>query len=277
LNATFMTEKQLDPKAILEMNAAADLASQEHKEAQAVALKNAAMTGNNKELQAPPRDSLVLYLPPEPADEYYKQKEKAKAQKSTQLQDILDAILPPREFSERSKKWVQRVSPAPVTRKYVEVLTAELDKRLQERQARDYGICPVREEIHAQCFDELIRQVTIECPERGLLLLRVRDEIRMTLAAYQTLYQSSITFGMRKSLQAEQGLAELQAQLADLEAEKKKLQSQVQDAKGLYEALEKRLNEQRQAEEKKMMEEKEFLNAQASHLEAYLKGLSNSS
>ena len=53
--------------------------------------------------------------------------------------------------------------------------------------------------------DELIRQVTIECAERGLLLLRVRDEIRMTIAAYQTLYESSVAFGMRKALQAEQG------------------------------------------------------------------------
>jgi hypothetical protein len=33
--------------------------------------------------------------------------------------------------------------------------------------------------------DELIRQVTVECGERGLLLLRIRDEIRMTLSAYQ--------------------------------------------------------------------------------------------
>lgn len=49
--------------------------------------------------------------------------------------------------------------------------------------------------------DELIRQVTVNCAERGLLLLRVRDEIKMTLAAYQTLYESSIAFGMRKALQ----------------------------------------------------------------------------
>ena len=47
--------------------------------------------------------------------------------------------------------------------------------------------------------------MTISCAERGLLLLRVRDEIRMTIAAYQTLYESSVAFGMRKALQAEQG------------------------------------------------------------------------
>lgn len=59
--------------------------------------------------------------------------------------------------------------------------------------------------------DELIRQVTINCAERGLLLLRVRDEIRMTIAAYQTLYESSIAFGMRKALMAEQKKAEMEA------------------------------------------------------------------
>ena len=32
--------------------------------------------------------------------------------------------------------------------------------------------------MYAQCFDELIRQVTINCAERGLLLLRVRDALR---------------------------------------------------------------------------------------------------
>ena len=60
------------------------------------------------------------------------------------------------------------------------------------------------------CVDELIRQITINCAERGLLLLRVRDEIRMTIAAYQTLYESSVAFGMRKALQAEQGKAEME-------------------------------------------------------------------
>lgn len=43
----------------------------------------------------------------------------------------------------------------------------------------------MREELYGQCFDELIRQVTINCAERGLLLLRVRDEMRMNIAAYQ--------------------------------------------------------------------------------------------
>ena len=87
---------------------------------------------------------------------------------------------------------------------------------------------PIR---YSQCFDELIRQVAINSPERGLLLLRVRDEIRMTIAAYQTLYESSIAFGMRKALQAEQGKADMEARIKQLEAEKKDLERQVQELK----------------------------------------------
>jgi dynein light intermediate chain len=30
--------------------------------------------------------------------------------------------------------------------------------------------------------------------------MRVRDELKMTIAAYQTLYQSSVTFGIRKQV-----------------------------------------------------------------------------
>ncbi len=59
-----------------------------------------------------------------------------------------------------------------------------LNARLFERQARGAPLCPIREELYSQAFDELLRQVTLECPERGILLLRVRDELRMTLAAY---------------------------------------------------------------------------------------------
>lgn len=100
----------------------------------------------------------------------------------------------------------------------------------------------------APCADELIREVTITCAERGLLLLRVRDEIRMTIAAYQTLYESSIAFGMRKALQAEQGKADMEARIKQLEAEKKDLEHQVQELKAKAEAIEKREGERRAQE-----------------------------
>lgn len=95
--------------------------------------------------------------------------------------DYLNSILPPREYQDMGQLWVQYVSPSPATRLDVVNLQDELDKKLQERQARETGICPIREELYSQCFDEIIRQVTINCAERGFLLVRVRDEIKMTI------------------------------------------------------------------------------------------------
>ncbi|XP_075050629.1 axonemal dynein light intermediate polypeptide 1-like [Mixophyes fleayi] len=129
---------------------------------------------------------------------------------SKPAEEILNAILPPREWMENNQLWIQQVSSTPSTRMDVVHLQEELDMKLQQRQARETGICPVRRELYSQCFDELIRQVTINCAERGILLLRVRDEIHMTISAYQTLYESSVAFGMRKALQAEQGKSDVE-------------------------------------------------------------------
>lgn len=113
-------------------------------------------------------------------------------------ENILNSILPPREWVEDGRHYIQYVSHQQASRIDVARLREMLDQKLIERQAREGGLCPVREELFTQCFDEIIRQVTISEPERGILLLKVRDEIRMTIAAYQTLYQSSVTFAMRK-------------------------------------------------------------------------------
>ena len=89
------------------------------------------------------------------------------------------------------------------------------------------------------CFaDELIRQVTINCAERGLLLLRVRDEIRMTIAAYQTLYESSIAFGMRKALMSEQRRGEMKEEIRKLTQDRSDLQRQVAGLRAKLEDME---------------------------------------
>ena len=51
-----------------------------------------------------------------------------------------------------------------------------------------------------------------------------RDELRMTLHAYQTLYESSIAFGIRKALQAEQGKTDMEGAIARLEEDKATLE-----------------------------------------------------
>ncbi|XP_059424140.1 axonemal dynein light intermediate polypeptide 1-like [Carassius carassius] len=190
-----------------------------------------------------------------------------------QTEEILNAILPPREWMEDNQLWVQPVSSAPCTRMDVIHLQEQLDRSLQERQARETGICPVRRELYSQCFDELIRQITINCAERGLLLLQVRDEIRMTIAAYQTLYESSVAFGMRKALQAEHGMADMENKILELEGEKRDLERLLNEQKAKCEAIERREAERREIEEKKHAEEVQFLKRTNQQLKAQLEGI----
>ncbi|XP_029307209.1 axonemal dynein light intermediate polypeptide 1 [Cottoperca gobio] len=217
---------------------------------------------------SPQQPENTLPVPPPP-------KPKSTTTEATKQEndEILSNILPPREWMEGTQLWVQQVSSAPCTRADVIHLEEQLDIKLQQRQARETGICPVRRELYSQCFDELIRQVTINCAERGLVLLRVRDEIQMTIAAYQTLYESSVAFGMRKALQVEQGKADMEKRISDLEDEKQELKKQRNVEKAKCDAIEKREAEKRQVEEKKHTDEIQFLKKTNLQLKTQLEGI----
>merc|ERR1711934_705219 len=229
----------------------------------------------------PPLHSLVKYDNPVLVNSAKDKKSKkgglpavSDAKAPTQTEDILNSILPPREWTEDGQLWIQYVSSTPATRLDVINLQEQLDLKLQQRQARETGICPVREELYAQCFDELIRQITINCAERGLLLLRVRDELRMTVAAYQGLYESSVAYGMRKALRSEQLKAELNKRTKEVEMQKLDLTRRVEELKKFCEDTENSFKENQAALEKKHAEELQSLKkinaALKNELEEYL-------
>ncbi|KAH6581630.1 hypothetical protein BASA60_002336 [Batrachochytrium salamandrivorans] len=173
--------------------------------------------------------------------------DKGRAKSPTQTEDILNSILPPREWSDSGQLWVQKVSSTPATRLDVINLQEQLDHMLQKRQARETGICPVRRELYSQCFDELIRQVTISCQERGLLLLR--------------------------ALQAEQGKSDMENRIKELEDDKRQLEQSVLELKAKCEAIEKREGERRAMEERKHAEEIAFLKKTNVQLKTQLEGI----
>lgn len=197
---------------------------------------------------------------------------------NAQTDEILDSILPPKTFEEGSdaSKWMQYTSKVPASRLDVIKVQEELEAKLAERQARDTGICPVREDLYEQCFDEMIRQVTLNQPERGLLLLRVRDEARMTVDAYKTLYDSSIVFGIRKQLQAEQGMSDMEQEIQLLEQDCKSRENDVLELRNRVDIMEKRATEIKALSEKKRKEEVAFLKYQGSGLDKFLKSVSGS-
>ena len=95
----------------------------------------------------------------------------------------------------------------------------------------------------------------------------------MTIDAYKTLYESSVTFGVRKQLQAEQGMGEMETMISTLQATKRDLENQVLELRNKVEVIEKRESERRGLEEKKRQEEIEFLKYQGQHLDSFLKSL----
>ncbi|XP_042905048.1 33 kDa inner dynein arm light chain, axonemal-like isoform X2 [Parasteatoda tepidariorum] len=193
--------------------------------------------------------------------------------KDHQVAEILDTVLPPREYEEDGKLWVQCVSRTPATRLDVINLAEKLDTRLIERNAREIGICPIRRELYDQCFDELIRQETLNCVERGLLFVRVRDELRMSLAAYEALYDSGVAFGIRKALLSERGKVDIVDKLEFLTAENEDLRRQLKLLEARHGLLQREWEQCSAVESKKLNDKIELLERANSQLKDQLEAI----
>ncbi|KAK8890958.1 28 kDa inner dynein arm light chain, axonemal [Tritrichomonas musculus] len=184
--------------------------------------------------------------------------------------DVLNVILPPRQFNDNGQDVIQFVSTNPATKTDVIKLQAQLDKELQENKVREIGIDSVRSEIYAQCFDEIIRQVTIDCSARGLLLVRIRDEMKTTISKFQTLYESAITWGMRKAFEKEQNKDMLNAENESLKEQVKALKEKNLELERKIEDMQKREQDYRAQKEKEHANETAFLKRQAAQLKTQL-------
>lgn len=90
--------------------------------------------------------------------------------------------------------------------------------------------------------------------------MRVRDEIKMTIHAYQTLYESSIAYGMRKALMAEQGKNEVQTDISNLGEQCKSYDEEIKELQEQIEKMIREDAEETEKEEKKHTDEVVFLN-----------------
>lgn len=57
--------------------------------------------------------------------------------------------------------------------------------------------------------------------------MKLRDEMKITIASYKNLYDCSVTFGIRKQRQAEKGVKEMKAKIKELDRQKLILNNQV--------------------------------------------------
>ena len=190
---------------------------------------------------------------------------------SPDLDDMVNAMLPPREWTQLTGTWCQFVAKEPATREDLLKLSGDLDELLRDRQARPKGICPVRQALFSQTFDELIRQVTLDQPLLGLMLLRIRDQQRMVNDATSWVHLAGVDFGMEKLIAAEPGMEELIVKIAALEAESSTIVDHIMELYKKADVEEKRAAELRAIQEKINRDEIEALKFQGQHLDGLLR------
>lgn len=171
--------------------------------------------------------------------------------------DIINQLVPPRKHYNVDKRlfYIQYASLQPATRADMYSLNEKLNFNLQKYNAREIGLCSIRRKFYMECLDEIIRQVSIECVERGILLARLRDEIQQTINTYKLLYTSATAFGMRKVLLNEDKCKCVCEDLERHKVEITELNKQIDELKMKNIQLERKLQEQDKTYEKKFNDE----------------------
>lgn len=129
---------------------------------------------------------------------------------STEVRDVdpnvrvvVDSFLVPRTWEENGVRWVQHASPYPASRIETVQTKEKLGKLMKEMGGKSTGICPIRSMLYSECFLEVIRQVTAECWERGLLLLKIHAERVESQTAHRDLFESRTGYAFRLALKGE--------------------------------------------------------------------------
>ena len=101
--------------------------------------------------------------------------------------------------------------------------------------------------------------------------MRVRDEMKITISAYQKLYESSIIFGNKKQVEAEEGMAEMQKKVEELTRRKKVLENEKIDLTNNLSSLLQSYEEIKEYDAEKKKKEIAFLDEQKTRLDNWLR------
>ena len=172
------------------------------------------------------------------------------------LKNFLDSILPPKKVHEGGLIFYHFVSCDSAIVNDILKLNKNLQNQMKIRGAKESGVCPIREELYNECFEEIIRQVTINCLQRGDLLNRIKLEMNYEINYYRQLYESLIAFSLRKVLQEKKKVIMLENKKSKLEEEIANLESEINDKENL---LKQREEEEKNKEEQTMKDHREAM------------------
>jgi hypothetical protein len=190
---------------------------------------------------------------------------------------VIDSFVKPRTWVENGVRWVQHASPFPAARIDAVNVRDKLRRLEREMGAKATGICPIRSLLHAECFLEVIRQVTAECWERGLLLLKVHAERVEAQKAHRELFESRTGYAFRLALKGEKDTT---AMVNQIEAYKKRiveLQKEEEVLKQQCDSFGKYAEEQLLIDDKKFTDEINALKKEATQKKNQLDSLTAAS
>jgi len=190
-----------------------------------------------------------------------------------EMEEILNYILPPNEWGFNRKHWRQTVSSDPSSRRDVIDVMDELNHRLDSGNAGNVGICESRRVLYAQCLDELIRQTTVRCAERGLMLFLCRQEFEFSLNAYKKLYISSGAYALRKTLLSVQASEHKNIDVDEIVARNETLRQEILEMEQHIVHEHHRFAEQKRIEDKQRADELEALRVRKMQLQGELEML----
>ncbi|KAM9849625.1 axonemal dynein light intermediate polypeptide 1-like [Aulostomus maculatus] len=209
--------------------------------------------------------SFLKYSPPVPISE--SQSDIAEAHE----EQLLNSIFPPRKWTEGEQLVVQRVSIELPTRTEVKHLKESLGRKLNESKGTKAGVCPIRRELYSQVQDEMIRHESLICPPRGFLLTLVRDEARMVIDIYKTMYEKALDARENDTkARAQKVKGHMLGVISELEKEIRDLKKQLNCEKVQIGEAEKRNNEICQLDEKNHAAELQSLKVISHQVKAQL-------
>ena len=148
-------------------------------------------------------------------------------------------------------------------------MARRMEQLIEERNCRTEGIGRVKRSIFDEAFNEIVRQITLELPERGVLLFQIKQHIDHTFSHYDQLCAESGHFLGDELLVQEEELRRLSGERLRLQERETELKNRALHLSNELENLENLHASVNAQNEKQLATELEFLHAQNDLFESF--------
>lgn len=140
---------------------------------------------------------------------------------------VIDRFIIPRRWTDsHGTLWVQHASPYVTSRTETLETHRKWKQRLAQFHAKETGTCPIRMLLIAECYLEVIRMITAECWERGLLFLHIHSERVAAQVAHREIFESRVGHAFRLTLKGEKDTANVEQMITQLKAKVQELEQE---------------------------------------------------